>query len=357
MQHAAMPMFMIAAVWAARRASVLRAQRLGLIVQCAAYAMLGMFAFAAERVSVPAAVLIGAASACYYISYTPMMLAYTSNDGRDAALGALNLINTLIGLLAPVLTGFVISGFAGLNGYRLLFFISAFISLACLAQSYRLDPIGSQGMGCSPAQPEGGARTYFVETARAMASDPLACAAMLATFAYASRFALFTYFGSLLGYAALGSESSMGVTGLIGGIVAMCASFAYGKYVKPLSRGGVMIGAAMLLIAGVALIAFRLNVWTWIAYTVCVSSTTVFLDAPPLAAHLAVVNRSAALERAAPEVTTIREFVYGAGYAISFIPVMLTRDPSSRAAAILLAAAALQIVPAICVRYISKKIS
>jgi len=345
LQHAAIPVFMIGAVWAARRVSVLYAQRLGLIVQCAAYLMLGLLAAHAAVAAIPAAAMLGAASACYYISYTPMLLTYTTNDNRDPALGALNLVNTVIGLLTPPLTGLFISGFADLLGYRLLFFVSAAVSLTCLRNSFKLAPT---------LAPEGGLHTRFSETIKAMLRNHLECAAMLATFAYASRFALFTYFGSLLGYRALGSESAMGILGLAGGIAALGASVAYSRTVRPSSRGNWMIGATGVVLSGVSLIAFKLNILTWVIYTLCVSVTTVFLDAPPLASHLSVVDDDPALSSSAPEVTTIREFIYAAGYALSFLPAFIARSPEASTINILIGAALFQLVPAMCVRYITR---
>ncbi|GHU69304.1 hypothetical protein FACS1894184_13110 [Clostridia bacterium] len=337
LQHASIAVFMIGAVWMARRVSVLSAQRIGFAVQCAAYTMLAIFARA--ETAVPAAAMLGAAGACYYISYSPMLLAYSNNANRDPALGALNLVNTLIGLLTPVATGFLISAFPDLTGYRVLFCASAAVSLFCVYRSFRLDPIRLEGH-----------RTRFADTLRTMAHSKTSRSVMFATFAYASRTALFTYFGSLLGYKALGSEGAMGIVGLITGCVALAASVAYGKTVKQGSRFRAMIYAAGVLSVGVSLIILRLNVWTWIPYAIIAASTAVFIDAPPLAAHLAVVEGSDTLSACTPEVTAIREFVYAAGYAASFLPVFIIRDAASHAPVILLATAVFQILPALCIR-------
>ncbi|GHU73533.1 hypothetical protein AGMMS49992_12410 [Clostridia bacterium] len=348
LQHMIMPFVMVAGVWVARRLSVSAVQKMGFAAQIIAYAMLSLGASAPERVAIPAALVLGAAGACYYISYSPMLLRYSSDSSRDAGLAALHIGGTLLALIMPVLTGLFINSFSDLAGYRVLFAGSAAIALACLCVSFKLAPLKMADVG---------RRTRFKEALKRMRANRLTRYTMLATATYASRFSVFTFFASLLGYQTMGSERAMGFVGLAASLVGLGASVLYGKFVKPRSRGNAMLIAVAVLGGCVGLIIARLNVWTWVLYTIGTQATRLFIDTPPLSAHLSVVSKDPDLDALTPEITALREGIYTLGYVVSSLPILFMADPAAHVGVMLLASIGLMVVSALSVRVVSERTS
>jgi hypothetical protein len=352
LQHIALPFVMIAAVWVSRRLSVSAAQKMGFVAQIIAYSTLALGASAPERAVIPAAIVLGAGSACYFISYSPMLLRYSTDSSMDAGLAALHIGGVLLTLVMPVMTGLFINSFQDLTGYRVLFAGSAVVAAACLCVSFTLAPLKMADDGH-------GTRflARFKEALRQMRLNPLSKYTMLATASYAPRHAVFTFFASLLGYHTLGSERTMGFVALAANLAGLGASVIYGRFVKPRSRGNVMLIAAGVLGGCVGLIMTRLNIWTWVIYSIGVESTVMFLDTPPLSAHLAVVSNDPKLNALTPEVTAIREFIYTAGYVLSSLPILFMSDPANYAGAILLVVAVTLTIPALCLKAMSRRLS
>jgi len=343
---------MTAAVFLLRRMGVNRCQQAAFLFQGAAFLLLALTAQSGEKTIYLASVLLGAGGACYYLCYQLMLMGYAPDRDRDAAFAALNLSGIVLGLGVPLIAGFVINRFESLAGYRVLFFLSAAASGAGLWASARLAklPLAGGGRAGLPA---------FAPAFFALTGTREGRLSMIATLCFTTRSIVIRYFTSYLGYTILKTESAMGVAQAVTGLVGVAASVLYARHVKPHSRSAVMACAALALMAASLALRVSVSVAVWMVFLVVSSATTVFLDGPPLAAHLALMERQPALRDAAPEATAMREVFVGVGNVLGLLPMVFLRDAQVLPAApwVMAGCAALLLVGAACVRGLWKAVN
>jgi len=341
------PFVMGIAVFTLRRFSVISSQRIGFVLLLFAYVLLTFRIDRIESVVYPVSVLMSSGNAFFFTSYTPMMLRYTTDENRDAASGALSFLATLLSLIIPVATGFFISSFGDLRGYRVLFALSSLLCALTIGLSFRLAPVPGFGRE---------RRAQFRTTLRGMRSSRLMMMAMLNTMLNAVITTAPAYFGTLIVMDLIGRESLIGLVAFLGGIISMVASAMYGRMVAPGNRAKWMaIGVGVILTAIGGMIA-KLSVATFVLYSAAAAFATIFIGTPPVTSYLSVLQRNPALRENGPEVHTIREIFYGGGRALGLVPVFFFRDAREIAVYMILAVYAVQALSVLLTWRIGKNI-
>ena len=339
------PFVMAVAVFAVRRFSVIQSQRVAFVLLMIAYTILAVWIDRVESLVYLIAVLMSASNAFFFTSYTPMMLSYTTDGNRDAAGGVLSFFTTLLSVVIPVATGFFISSFGDLTGYRVLFVIAVCMCVFTFFLSFRLAPV----TGFHSER-----RTQFRSTLRYIVKSKPMMVAMVNPMIYASIATAPAYFGALIVMELIGRESQIGLITFLGSIVTMAAAVVYGRIVKPQNRAKwMMTGLGVVLLAVCGMIA-DLSVVTYVLYSAAAAFAAIFLTNPPLMNYLAVLQRIPELSQRGPEVHTLRELFVGAGRALGVLPVLFFQDAFGVAVYMILTIYAVQIFSILLARYMSR---
>lgn len=339
------PLVMLCAVRVLRRVSVGFCMRVGLALHAAAYVWLACTNEATESVVYLLSVLFASGNAFYYTSYTPQLLAYTTDETRDTAYGAMGLLSTVATLTLPLMAGFFISAFGNLNGYRALFGISAAALCLGFALSFRLTPVAA-------GQDK---RTRFLATARRIVQNKSMLAAMTATLLNAIRASGTAYYGSLVMYQLLRKESIMGVISTASAICGLLITLVYGRMMRPARRGLMMLLGVGTILVGISVLCLTGTVGGYIVYALLSAAAGVFIDNPVVTAYMGVLQNDEILCENGAEAHTLREFFYASGRALGLLPVFFIADIGRFAAPMLLLITAMQIPSALLTNWLQKR--
>ncbi|WP_372663522.1 MFS transporter [Cohnella sp.] len=178
----------------------------------------------------------GVAIGFFWLSFNVIYFEVTNADNRDRFNGWTGVIGSLVGMIVPWCSGYVISRMAGESGYRVIFMISFGIFLAGIAVSFWLHnrkaegnydwrmPIRIMKLRQTPWRPVIGALV-----------------------AQGLRESVFGVMIGLLVFIQTGSELSLGNFALITSAVGFISFYATGKWLKPAWRKrGMLVGTVMI---------------------------------------------------------------------------------------------------------------
>ncbi len=342
------PFVMLLAVLVLRKGSVKVCLRVGLILHAAAYCVLAAAGEPDEKLIYALSALFASGNAFYYTSYTPLLLAYTQDENRDTAYGAMNLLTTCISLMLPLLTGFFLSALGSMTGYRALFALSAASLTLGLAFSTRLTPIEASNRDRV---------TRFRQTAARMFQNKSMRQAMIITFLNSVRVSGTACYGSLLMFALLKQESVMGVLTTACAVLGLLINMVYGRVMTPKRRGkSMLMGVLVTLVGAVILSAFQ-TAEGYAVYMLLSALVNVFLDTPVVTAYMGVLQHDEALRDKGAEVHALREFVYASGRAFGLLPAFFLPNIGAVSALMLAAIAVLQLPAALLALRLQKRLN
>ena len=88
---------------------------------------------------------LSAANGFFYTPYALQLLSYMNDQNRDACYGVQNALGGVIGIVLPLITGFVQVAFEDFSGYRIVFLIGlllSFIATTSLPTGAVVYPVG-----------------------------------------------------------------------------------------------------------------------------------------------------------------------------------------------------------------------
>lgn len=339
------PVVMVLAIPVLRRKSINFCQQVGLGMHALAYLCLSFNANISETMVYVISCVFSAGNAFYYTSYTPQILAYTEDESRDVAYGSMGFMSTLGSLTLPLITGFFISAFGDLVGYRIMFFASSFALVIGILLSFRLTKVNVKKN--VPLK-----QTWHIM--KRMISNRDMLVMLIITMLTAAEVSGKAYYGSVLVYELLREESVIGVVTTVGGIVGLLANLVYGKIVKPQNRGSMMLAGAVLTFAATSLLNFSKTSYGYIIYFTIYSFSSFFIATPVVTEYMQVLQNDKMLGDYGAEVHACREFFYASGRILGLIPAFVIPASVSSASALLILIVILQIISAVMMIYIQK---
>ncbi|PYI53167.1 MFS transporter [Paenibacillus flagellatus] len=181
----------------------------------------------------------GLSSGFFWLAFNVVYFEVTSPENRDRFNGWAGLLGSGIGMIAPWISGWLITGMPGTNGYRLIFAISLGVFVVGVVFSFFLKKRKVPGTYewahgyRTLAQRRGPWKTVFG-----------------ALVAQGIREGVFGFLIGLMVYIATSNEMKIGNFSLITSAVALFSFYAVGKWLKPAYRkGGMIVGVlAMILV-------------------------------------------------------------------------------------------------------------
>lgn len=249
---------------------------------------------------------LGVGSGFFWLSYNVLYFEITERHNRDIYNGFNGLITSGAGILAPVISGWIITRIDHFTGYRLIFALSLAVFLAAVAVSFMLKRRSANGVyrlkEILRLALDRGNHWYWVN---------------LAMIAQGTREGLFAFLISLLIYVATGNELSLGGYLTASSVVALIAYFVVGRFMRVNWRDeSILIGAVMLGIAVLPLI-WDVNTWTLVVLGMGVALFYPVYMVPLTSAVFDVIGENQETARLRVEYVVARELALNVGRILS----------------------------------------
>jgi YQGE family putative transporter len=210
--------------------------RVGIALSGVFYCAVLLLGTAAKTWAVPLGALNGIAMGMFWIACNVVYFEVTEPDTRDSYNGWAGLLGSTAGILAPWISGLLITTMQGEKGYRLIFTLSLAIFAASVVLSFWLKKRKAEG-------------TYdWLYGLRQLSTKGNSWRRMFpAIVAQGVREGVFMFLVGLTVYIATRDESKLGTYSLITSFVALISFWAVGKWLKPHRRlTGMLIGVVMI---------------------------------------------------------------------------------------------------------------
>lgn len=249
---------------------------------------------------------LGVGSGFFWLSYNVLYFEITERNNRDIYNGINGLITSGAGILAPVISGWIITRIDHFTGYRLIFALSLAVFLVAVVVSFMLKRRSASGVyrlkEILRLALDRGNHWYWVN---------------LAMIAHGIREGLFAFLISLLIYVATGDELSLGGYLTASSVVALIAYFIVGRFIRINWRDeSILIGAAMLGIVVLPLI-WGVNTWTLVVLGMGVALFYPVYMVPLTSAVFDVIGENQETARLRVEYVVARELALNVGRILS----------------------------------------
>lgn len=166
----------------------------------------------------------------YWVPYHRYSIEYTTPENRQQGMGFLGVTGNFIMLIAPIISGIIISGLPGVSGYMTVFVVSV-VSFLCAALVTRK----------MPSVPSGRSAIILWEFLRDKLPDKPVLLTMLGYMVYGVRDGVYMYYLNILIYSITPNEFIVGMSTTGRGVLAIIAYFFLGHIKKPETRVAVMV--------------------------------------------------------------------------------------------------------------------
>ena len=262
---------------------------------------------------------MGIGSGFFWLAYNLLYFEITERDNRDIFNGVNGLLVSAAGIVAPMLSGWIIKKVDQLTGYRIIFSLSLGIFLLAVlitfvlkrrraAGQYRLADILRLGI-------RRGTRWYWVS---------------LAMVAQGAREGIFAFLIGLLVYIAAKDEWVLGNFLAISSLVSLAAYYVVGRYMRPHWRDEcILLGALMMGLVGLPIL-WELNTWTLFILGVGAALFSPLYFIPLTSTVFDVIGESRETARFRVEFVVARELALNVGRVFSLLLFLwwVDRDPS-----------------------------
>jgi len=249
--------FMQVAAYLSHKASPLFIVRLGATLYLAIFAILFFGINHIGALQHFLAAFGGVGAAFYWMGHNLLLTNYTSKANRDTAMSIMGIVQGIMTLFIPVISGFVISLMPEISGYRVMFFVSTIMVLVHLACLRRFKPI------------EGIKHKSQLKLAIKLLYRRLTFRYMLVyDYFRGVRDGTFAFFLNMVLFSIISDESIIGINTFLTGTMAITGSWVYGKLVRQNNRFRYGVLGTTVLMAGCSILFFNMSVPTVMFFTV-----------------------------------------------------------------------------------------
>lgn len=256
---------------------------------------------AAISYAVPLGLVQGMAVGFFWLAFNVVYFEITEPDNRDRFNGWAGLLASLGGMLAPWLSGWLISRLPGSSGYRLIFALSLALFVVGGIISFFLKKRQSEGMYA------------WGFSFRCLREEPKWRWASAALAAQGMREGVFGFLIGLFVYIATKSEMTLGNFWLITSAVGLFSYFAAAKWYAPgYRKWGMLIGA--IVMSGILLLFFwQVSYVTLLVFGIAVSIAYPLFSMPMISTVFDLIGTNEQSARNRVEYVVLREFALDVG--------------------------------------------
>ncbi|SFS67057.1 MFS transporter [Marininema halotolerans] len=264
---------------------------------------------------------LGIGSGFFWLSFNVLYFEITEKYNRDIFNGFSGLFTSIAGIIAPLISGWVITHIDHFTGYRIIFSLSLLVFLAAVAVSFMLQRRSANGHYqlseilklCR--KPGKGNHWFWVN---------------LAMIAQGMREGLFAFLISLLIYVATRDEFALGSYLTVSSLSGLIAYFIVGRYMRISWRDeSILVGTMMLGIVALPLV-WHIEAWTLVILGVGSALFYPIYMVPLTSAVFDVIGESQETAELRVEYVVARELALNIGriFAVLVFLWWVTRMPT-----------------------------
>lgn len=229
--------FWLAGKWV-KEGNKMNALRLGVVISAVFYLLVLWLERSAVDWIVPLGMVQGLASGFYWLAFNVVYFEITDAQNRDRFNGWAGLLGSGAGMIAPWISGFVISRLTGNTGYRWIFAVSLGVFLLGVIVSFFLKKRKVEG-----------SYEWLLGYRALVASEGPWRKVFVALIGQGMREGVFGFIIGLLIYIATQSEMNIGNFSLITSALALVSFMIVGRFIKPRYRKWSMLVGVVAMIA------------------------------------------------------------------------------------------------------------
>ena len=183
----------------------------------------------------------------YFLGQNTMLLDFTQEDNRDAALSLNGFTSTFAGLVCPLLASLIISAFSDLTGYMILFAVCFALFLTACVLSFKIPKVHTK----TKFNPKELIVRYFTNRDWFFA--------LCGDFMRNIREGVMSFIINILMFSVIRQELLIGVNSFIGSVLTLALYVYLTKRISPQNRKQYYLGASIVLFVSSIPLLFGMN--------------------------------------------------------------------------------------------------
>jgi MFS transporter, YQGE family, putative transporter len=294
--------------WIIPKVGVASIFRLGTLLHCLFFTLLLILQEKAAFYPIELGIFQGIALGFYWLSFNVLAYDFTSRENRGFFYGFNGFIQSLAGVLGPLISGLILGYLAGLKGYIIIFSISLFLYIITGAISLRIKPL--QAMK----------RFYLKEALSPQNWSWQWKQILTGSFMYGIREGIFMFIINLLFYISTASELKLGWFSSLNAILSMIVFYFVGRRISQEKQGRFLLIGVLGVIGATLLLLAEINVYTLLAFGIVNAIFTPYILVPYSSIGFDVMEQSPLSAKLRTEFIIVREIAVNIGRVI---PVLL----------------------------------
>ena len=325
--------FWVAGKWV-KEHNKMNSLRIGIVLSGVFYCTVLLLGQQAKSYYVPLGILHGMALGFFWLAFNVVYFEVTDPDNRDRYNGWAGLLGSAAGIVAPWVSGLLITSMQGEKGYRLIFTLSLVIFSISVILSFWLKKRHGQGIynwkhGLQQLMQKGNPwRRMFPAIA-----------------AQGVREGVFMFLVGLTVYVATKNESKLGTFSLITSLVALISFWFVGKMLKKRNRKLVMLIGVIMISVVILPLFWKVTYATLIMFGIGTSLFMPLYIIPMTSRVFDLIGQSEESAREREEFIVLREIALVTGRVIGLTSYLIVLPQNHSTVAITWLLFAVGVVP------------
>lgn len=325
--------FWVAGKWV-KEHNKMNSLRIGIVLSGVFYCTVLLLGQQAKSYYVPLGILHGMALGFFWLAFNVVYFEVTDPDNRDRYNGWAGLLGSAAGIVAPWVSGLLITSMQGEKGYRLIFTLSLVIFSISVILSFWLKKRHGHGIynwkhGLQQLKQKGNPwRRMFPAIA-----------------AQGVREGVFMFLVGLTVYVATKNESKLGTFSLITSLVALISFWLVGKMLKKRNRKLVMLIGVIMISVVILPLFWKVSYATLIMFGIGTSLFMPLYIIPMTSRVFDLIGQSEESAREREEFIVLREIALVTGRVIGLTSYLIVLPQNHSTVAITWLLFAVGVVP------------
>jgi MFS transporter, YQGE family, putative transporter len=251
--------------------------------------------------------LLGIGYGFYWLGFNVLTFEITEPETRDFFNGFLGILNSLAGMVGPIVAGFIISTFYRFVGYKIVFTISLILFSSAVLLSFFLKRRAAEG------------HYLFKQVLAERKTNKNWSLVLKAHFFQGLREGTFVFVISVLVFITTGSELALGAFGLVNSAVAFVCYYVVSRFIKKEQRLKSILIGGLILYFSVTFIIFDISYIRLIMYAATIAIAYPLLLVPYISITYDVIGQAKDIKVRRIEYIVVRELFLNAGRIVSIL--------------------------------------
>ncbi|MUV39628.1 uncharacterized protein JNUCC1_03512 [Lentibacillus sp. JNUCC-1] len=256
--------------------------------------------------------LLGIGYGFYWLAFNVLTFEITEPDTRDFFNGFLGVLQSLGGMIGPVLAGSIIARMAENTGYTTIFTVSFILFLCAVIMSFFLNRRQAEG------------KFEFKRILKERNHNKNWKRILNAHVFQGLREGIFLFVITIWVFLTTGSEFSLGIFNLVLSGLSFVFYFLATRFIKPAMRKRAILTGGLLLFAALFTILFDINYTLLIIYAVLIGAAYPIFTVPYVSLTYDVIGKARFAKDLRIEYIVVRELFVNTGRVISLLTFILT---------------------------------